>query len=177
MTTQSNTSGTAIVLGVLAGVTIGGVLAYAFLTRKQLEALRAEAGALLPTGIRLPRPDVWVHLPNSVEDYNRLDETVCDCLNSLPDIEADELVQSARLCAARDLVPDFPWPPVSHDHESVQTLWAVLGFLAGRAVTMHVCPTPVPASPVQPPPPRMPNPGAAYGMHRSNRPALRMYAR
>lgn len=149
-----NPSGAVIAIGIVGGVALGGLLVYALLERKQIEALRAQAAAMLPTGLRLPRPDVWVHLPNEADDYHRLDATICDCVASLPAMAPDELVEAARMCAARDLFPDFPWPPIMHDHDSVHTLWAILGFLAGRAVTLQVCPVSTPTTTTIQPRPR-----------------------
>lgn len=133
------------ILWVLGGLTVGGAAAYALAQHRRVK----EIAENLPPAItewRLPRPDYSIHLPDTAEDHQVIDDVVCECLVLSKGTEPEDLVEEVRMCAAKRLAPDFAWPPVSGDHPSVQTLWAILGFEASRAITMNICPVSVPTT-------------------------------
>jgi hypothetical protein len=150
ITPRASTSGWTIGIGVVASLAVGAALGYAWYERKQLVALTKTIGEALPPGVRLPRPDFAVHLPIDTEDYLLLDQVVCDCVSRVgPMADIDEHVAAAQMCAARELYPDFAWPPITGltgDHPSVQTLWTILGYQAARALTMQICPATPPTA-------------------------------
>lgn len=142
---QAPTNKTAFVLGVLSAAAGLGV-GYWIATTKEAR----EAADELTKGWRLPEPNFRVHLPEIPDDFQRLDDEICDCaepmLEEIPD-DADftVVVDEIRLCVARRLHPDLEWPPVPGDHPSVAQLWSEIGFMVRRAlVTDSICDSPVP---------------------------------
>ena len=121
-------------LGAAAGLGLG----YWIATTK---AARDAADDLFK-GWRLPAPDFRAHLPETPDDFQRVDDEVCECAESIITEASDGadmaiLVDELRLCVARRLHPDFEWPPAAGDHPSVGQLWGELGVMARRALVME----------------------------------------
>lgn len=95
--------------------------------------------------IRLPQPSMKMVLPEQLEEFDLLDELVCEIGEPLisdaaPGTTADEVVRELQKRIALELYPEFPWPPMSGDNPTVEQLWNELGFLARRAVvTGRIC--------------------------------------
>jgi len=132
-----------LALGIGAGVVIGGAVGYLVagsrIGRKAFAAIDKE-------GYRLPDPSYAVEMPYSEEQFEVLDELVCEC--GAPLVKAasetttiDELTNEIRLCMARELYPDFDWPPVTGDHPTASQLFSELGFVARKAlISTEICP-------------------------------------
>lgn len=95
--------------------------------------------------IRLPQPSMKMVIPEHLEEFNLLDELVCEIAEPLisdapPGTTADEVVRELQKRLALELYPEFPWPPMSGDNPTVEQLWHELGFLSRRAVvTGRIC--------------------------------------
>jgi hypothetical protein len=154
-----------VTLGVLAGVAVGGAAGYyVATTRRGRRAIRAAEDVISKSDLRLPDPSYAVELPYTDENFQILDELVCECgepvINAATQTSTiDDVTSQIQLCMARELYPDFAWPPVAGDHPTVSQLWAELAVVARRAVvTAEICPQPIPPIPQLPAP--QPNPGA-----------------
>lgn len=123
-------------------VAIGGVLAgylYSESREGKLQIRRAKK-AIKESDLRVPRPDFAVHLPNTPEDFDTLDEVVCMCAvqvkqeqPGLEDQDYTAFIFAIRDCVASALYPDFEWPPMSGDHPTVEKLWTVLTYEVSRS--------------------------------------------
>lgn len=160
-----NPSTGAIVLGILGGILAG----YVYSESRQLQRVAARGRKAIgkaTEGVRLPMPDFAMKLPSSVEDFDLLDQVICDCANQIqaaqPDMEFNAMIVAVRDCVAEAIYPDFPWPPIPGDHTTVSQFWTVLGYEVGRsAVEGSLCPVPeneaeeeTSSNPVFIPPPR-----------------------
>ena len=98
------------------------------------------------TDVRMPQPSMKMMLAETPEEFDTLDEIICELGAPLvndapPGTTADEVIEDLRNGMARELYPDFPWPPMAGDHPSVGQLWTELGVLSRRAVvTGMICP-------------------------------------
>lgn len=140
--------GTKIALGLIAGVAVGGAAGYFIATSR---AGKKAIDVLDDPSVRLPDPSYAVELAVTDDQFEILDELVCECGDAVAQ-GADEtdtldgLTRDLQNCMARELYPDFPWPPIPGDHPSAQQLYAELGLLARRAVvTGEICPESTPA--------------------------------
>ena len=125
---------------------VGAGVGYWIATRKEAR----EAADKLLEGWRLPDPNYRVHLAETPDDFQRIDDEICECAesvlsNAADDADLDVVVDELRLCVAHRLHPDFEWPPVAGDHPSVGQLWTELGVMARRAIiTETTCDPTVP---------------------------------
>jgi hypothetical protein len=123
-------------------VAIGSILAgYLYSESRQGKMrIRQAKKAIKEAGIRPPRPDFAMHLPNTPEDFDTLDEVVCMCalqINAerpgLSDQDFTAYIFAVRDCVAAALYPDFEWPPMAGDHPTVEKLWTVLTYEVSRS--------------------------------------------
>lgn len=127
--------------GVIVGAVLGILAGYAYSQSQVVQAKTKKAKKKIKEAtedFRLPRPDFKVHLPNSAEDYDILDEVICECaaqLQSEGQDLSDEFMTSVRNCVLAELYPDFEWPPVSGDHPTVQQLWTIVSYEVVRSAT------------------------------------------
>jgi len=102
------------------------------------KAAREAADELLGNW-RLPQPDFRVHLPQTPDDFQRVDDEVCECAEGVleevaEDADLEIVIDELRLCIARRLHPDLEWPPVPGDHPTAGQMWTELGYVARRAI-------------------------------------------
>ena len=149
-----------LLLGLVAG---GGYMFY-----KHRERIEAAAKKALPTGLRIPRPDYVVTIPRAKEDLDTIDEFLCECIAAmkldLPGLETEEqIIRDLQFCLASRLYPDFQWPPIIGDHETIHQLWLLIEFrvrsLANREELATFCTVKPQPSPIDIPPPQ-PQPGS-----------------
>jgi len=115
-------------LGVVAG---GGYLFW-----KHQEKVRAVANKVIASDTvqhaRIPKPLYVMTIPRTDEDLDTLDIHLCDCMSErgdLPGLEdEDTIIEQLRDCTAAKLYPDFPWPPIAGDHETVHQLWLIIEY-------------------------------------------------
>jgi hypothetical protein len=144
-------TGTKIGLSIGAGIAVGAAVGYFVANTRAGQRLVEQSG--LETW-RLPDPSFRVHLPVTEEDFGLLEQVICECgaaiVEAAPENSPLEgVVDEVRLCVAKELHPDFAWPPVPLDHPSATQLWAELAVLVRAAiVTGSICeavwPTPQP---------------------------------
>jgi hypothetical protein len=80
---------------------------------------------------RIPRPDFIATIPREPDDLDAIDAFLCECIagNKLPGLEDEEIiVEQLRTCTATKLYPDFPWPPIMGDNETVHQLWLLIEY-------------------------------------------------
>jgi hypothetical protein len=117
-----------------------------------------EAADELFKGWRLPDADFRVHLADTPDDFQRIDDEVCECAENVLAEAADDadlaiLIDEVRLCVAHRLHPDLEWPPVPGDHPTVGQMWTELGVIARRAIVTETA-----CDPMVPHPPNIPEP-------------------
>ncbi|MCH9637719.1 MAG: hypothetical protein K0U16_07230 [Gammaproteobacteria bacterium] len=140
-------SRTKVALGLAAGVLVGTGIGYLVFTRTSFgrRAIKDAEDAIDDTGIRFPQPSFAVEVAYDPEQFQILDELVCECAapiveQAAPNDTLDDVVPKIQECMAKELYPDFPWPPVPGDHPTVSMLWSELALLARRAiVTQTIC--------------------------------------
>lgn len=161
------TPGLKIGLGVAAGLAAGGAAGYFFaVTRAGRKALQAAEDVITDSGIRLPDPSFAMELPYTEEQFNVLDDLVCECGAPVvsaagPEATIDAITTQIQECMAAKLYPDFSWPPISGDHPTAAQLYTELGVVARRALaSAEICPRPIP-SPTNVPIPQT-NPGGYW---------------
>jgi len=138
----------------IAGVVVGGTAGYLVASSRSARQIAAQTGL---DKWRLPDPSYKPRVPDTAEDFSLLDDIVCECAGPVIDAVVDAaagdatmetIVDAVRLCVAKELHPDFAWPPVFGDHPSATQLWGELAVLIRRAVLEGRCdrviPTPVP---------------------------------
>lgn len=136
-----------LILGVLGGVAVGGTIAYFVVRSRYGQAALGTAHEWADdTGIRLPDPSYAVELPGTADQFQTLDEIVCECGQTVTaqQVVADEeaVVTSIRDCVLAKLYPDFDWPPIPGDHPSVSRLFAEVEVISRRAVAEDaICPS------------------------------------
>lgn len=140
-------TGMKIAIASAVGLTVGAVAAYAFAsTASGGQTIDDAIKAIDDLDLRLPQPSMKVITPESEEEFATLDEVICEIggpiiMNAPPGATIEEVVNDLQRRIALDLYPDFPWPPMSGDHPTVEKLWIEIGVLARRAVvTGTVCP-------------------------------------
>jgi hypothetical protein len=141
---EAKSNKVAFILGALgAGAGLG--VGYWIATTKSAR----DAADKLTQGWRIPQPDFRVHVPEEPNDFQRLDDEICDCAEPIlaevaEDADFSVVIDEIRLCVARRLYPDLEWPPVPGDHPSVAQLWSEVGFMVRRAIiTDMVCDSPI----------------------------------
>lgn len=149
----------------LIGLAAGGGYMY----WRHRETINAAAKKALPEGLRVPRPDYLVTIPRVKEDLDILDTFLCECIAEaslgLPGLDTDEdqIVRDIQICLASRLYPDFQWPPIYGDHETIHQLWLLIEFrirsLANRGELASFCVITPQPDPIDIPPPQ-PQPGS-----------------
>lgn len=137
------------ILWIAGGIFAGAVIGYGVIQNRKIRELTSAAMKQLPSqikDIRLPQPDFAMKLPEEPEDYEIIDQIVCECVSMITGATPETIVEETQMCAAKKLFPDFPWPPISGDHPSVSTLWTILGYQASRSITTNGCPVKIPVS-------------------------------
>lgn len=135
---------TKVALALAAGIAVGGGLGYLVANTRKGEELLDDLDDDIDHW-RLPDPSFAVRVPQSLEEFQILDDLVCECGAPLieaadPSANADDVILKLRDCLAKELYPAFKWPPVPGDHPTVSQFWAELGVLARRAVvTGTIC--------------------------------------
>lgn len=139
-------------LGILGGLAAGSALGYYIATtHRGRSAIKAVEDAV--SGVRRPEPGYAMEIPETEEQFNLLDELVCECGAPVVDAAKDEdtvfsVVSKIQSCMARELYPDFPWPPIPGDHPTVSQLYAELSVIARRSLAIaEICPRPIPPIP------------------------------
>lgn len=133
--------------GAIAGVGLG----YWIATTREAQ----EAADELFKNWRLPQPDFRVHIPETPNDYQRIDDEICECAEPMLEEAADDadlsvVVDEIVLCITRRLHPDLEWPPVPGDHPSAKQLWLEIAAMVRRAIITDtfcdraVLPSPIP---------------------------------
>ncbi len=137
-------------LTAVAGVTLGGAVGYLIASSRAAQRIAAQTGL---DKWRLPDPSYKPHVPDTAEEFELLDEIMCECAEPILDAASDDdsletVVDEVRLCVAKELHPDFAWPPAIGDHPSATQLWSELAVLCRRTVLEDRCgrviPTPIP---------------------------------
>lgn len=126
--------------GVVIGALIGILAGYAYSESKALQrqARRTQKAIGKATEhFRLPKPGFRMHLPTTPEDYDIIDEKICECASQVaieqPGLEGEAQLVAIRDCVVAQLYPDFEWPPVPGDHPSVEQLWTIISYEVGRS--------------------------------------------
>ena len=147
-----NSTWSAIAVGIAVAAAASYVIHEDERVRRAIEKAR-----LAGVPLRLPQPGFDVQLPELAADFAMLDALVCGCAGSYapPDDGTpttggatplqptlDDLIDHMQICAATQLFPDFPWPPISGDHPSVEELWDDLRLLSRRALANDICSAP-----------------------------------
>lgn len=114
--------GTGLGLGLLASH-------FGLLEGPQARRARKELGAAFR---RIPLPHLVLHLPTSQEEFNNLDDVLCECALSsggatgMSHTELLALLEPVRQCSASLLFPDVDWPPVHSDNPTIHQYWAII---------------------------------------------------
>lgn len=126
------------VLGAILGALGGYVYTSSPSFRKQLSG-KSKKFKQLGDGFRMPLPSTSVDLPEDLEDFQLIDEVICECVSELADqlpadTKPEDLPTIFQLCVAGKFYApeEVPWPPVPGDHPSIHELWAMLGFRIRR---------------------------------------------
>lgn len=126
--------------GVIIVLLLGAAAGYAYHESQTVRGAVSKGKKIVgkaTEGARLPRPDFRVHLPNSPDDYDTLDEVICECATTVkadePDIELGALMNAVRDCTLGVLYPDFQWPPIPGDHPTVEQLWIIVSYEVSRS--------------------------------------------
>jgi hypothetical protein len=114
--------------GLILGALFGAVVGYAYSESQSVKRLAKKAKKAVE-GVRLPKPDFMMHLPDSETDYATLGTVICECATLHPDPDPEIL----RNCVLSELYPDFPWPPIPGDHPTVAQLWTIVDYQVTRS--------------------------------------------
>lgn len=132
------------VLVVLYGITLGGLALWAWSDPKSFgrSTRSARKKAEKTTGVRLPRPDILVESPVSEEDFELVDDMICQSAMevdlALPDLlvaDPKTYVDAVTLRTLQNLLPDFPWPSETGDHPSAAELQGLIRYEVTRSLT------------------------------------------
>ncbi len=125
----------------IAGVAVGGTVGYLVASSRAARTIAEQTGL---DKWRLPDASYKAHIPDSSDDFKLLDDVICECYDPVVEAAADdatldEVVDAIRLCVAKELHPDFEWPPAFGDHPNATQLWSELAVLVRRSVLDGRC--------------------------------------
>lgn len=124
---------------------VGGALV-AFKVADKIAGETVDDALDVVDNIRLPQPAMKMMLPETIEEFETINEVICEAGQAFiddapPGTTADEVIAKIRDHVLREFYPQFPWPPISGDNPTVAQLWTEVGVLVRRAVvTGDLCP-------------------------------------
>ena len=123
--------------------TIAGVALWAFANPKSFttQTRKGRKKVEKETGIRLPRPEMEIQGPLDEEDFDTLDEVICESAleadMEMPEILKGDQKAYVNLVTARalaKLLPEFPWPAVTGDHTTASELQGIVQYEVRRSI-------------------------------------------